>query len=367
MGLASWFVTNDITKPPRQYGSFLFAITAKDPTAAARAAGTLVQRLQARAAYARGGSGSRLEPVGQVWIAGHPALPVAPPARGVDVLSLIRERTMYSTSSHDLLDDALEMAAPLNAGPPAPAVSGGWSAIESLLSQASDTAEGRPGRVVAADRLAAIVTCSWPRAELTALSYRHKPVVPDALSNLLEGLHKNLDRCRAVADALSAGQALTIRDPSDAAAALRMSAVLANPYKELADVRAVFESVLRRLYRQRNIVVHGARLRRSAWTQLCAPSRRWLALVSTGSCTQSSPRTSDHLNSLHAPPTRWNSSETTSVPPWSPCWSSWFARGQVPVLFMRLPRGLHDRKVPRVGHQHTSAALSRSRLERRLL
>jgi hypothetical protein len=102
-------------------------------------------------------------------------------ARGVDVLSLAREKTMYSTASHDLLDDALEMAAPLNAGPPAPAVSGAWSAIESLLSQAADTAEGMPGRVVAADRLAAIVTCSWPRAELTALSYRHSPATPDAL------------------------------------------------------------------------------------------------------------------------------------------------------------------------------------------
>jgi hypothetical protein len=254
---AVWFRANNVTKPPRQYGAFLFTVTAKDPTAAARIAGTLVQRLQARATYARGESGSRLEPVGQVWIAGHPALPVAPPARGVDVLSLVREKTMYSTASHDLLDDALEMAAPLNAGPPAPAVSGAWSAIESLLSQAADTAEGMPGRVVAAARLAAIVTCSWPRAELTALSYRHSPATPDALSTQLEGTRKNLDRCRAVAAALSAGQALATSDPSDAAAAQRMSAVLANPHKELGDVRAVFELVLRRLYRQRNIVVHG--------------------------------------------------------------------------------------------------------------
>jgi hypothetical protein len=254
---ASWFRTNNIARPPRQYGAFLFAITAKDPTAAARVAGILVQRLQARATYARGESGSRLEPVGQVWIAGHPALPVAPPARGVDVLSLVRERTMYSTASHDLLDDALEMAAPLNAGPPAPAVSGAWSAIESLLSQAADTAEGRFGRVVAADRLAAIVTCSWPRAELTALSYRHDPTTPDALSTQLQGVRRNLDRCHAVAAALSAGQNPITRDPSDTAAAQRMSAVLANPHKELGDVRAVFELVLRRLYRQRNIVVHG--------------------------------------------------------------------------------------------------------------
>lgn len=253
---AAWFAANEI-KPPRQYGAFAFAVSAMDPTAAARTAGTLVQRLQARANYARGGSGSRLEPVGQVWIAGHPPLPVAPPVRGVDVLSLVREKTMYSTDSNDLLDQALEMAAPLNSGPPAPAASGGWSAIESLLSQAADAGEGKSGRVVAADRLAAIVTCSWPRAELTALSYRHEPATADLLSAQLGKTRRNIDRCRAVAAALSAGQALSTGNPSDTAAAQRMIAVLADPYKQLGDVRVVFEGVLRRLYRQRNIVVHG--------------------------------------------------------------------------------------------------------------
>ncbi|MFY1633737.1 integrase [Solwaraspora sp. WMMB335] len=255
---AEWFTANGVIQPPRQYGAFLFPITAKDPTAAARAAGTLVQRLQARASYARGEASSRIEPVGQVWIGGHDrALPVAPPSRGVDVLSLVRERTMYSTSSQDLLDDALEMAAPLNAGPPAPAISGGWSAIESLLSHAADTGQGKPGRVVAADRLAALVTCSWPRAELTTLSWRHTPSSPDALSVELSQHTKNIDRSRVVADALASGQVLATRSSSDTAARQRMVAVLANPYRELCDVRAVFEGVLRRLYRQRNIVVHG--------------------------------------------------------------------------------------------------------------
>jgi hypothetical protein len=286
--VAAWFAANNVLKPPRQYGGFLFAISAKDPTAAARVAGNLVQRLQARACYARGESGSRLEPVGQVWIAGHAALPVTAPARGVDVLSLVREKTMYSTASNDLIDDALELAAPLNAGPPAPAVSGGWSAIESLLSHPADTAEGKPGRVIAADRLAAIVTCSCPRAELTALSYRHHPAAPDVLSGRLDSVCRNRDRCRAVADALMAGQTLATGDPSDMAAAQRMTAVLANPCEGLRDVRMVFELVLRRLYRQRNIVVHGGRLRRSPWTRHCALPPRWSVPDLTASCTPSS-------------------------------------------------------------------------------
>jgi hypothetical protein len=36
---------------------------------------------------------------------------VTPPGRGVDVLSLLREKIMHSVSGQDQLDDALEMAA----------------------------------------------------------------------------------------------------------------------------------------------------------------------------------------------------------------------------------------------------------------
>jgi len=45
--------------------------------------------------------------------------------------------------------------------------------------------------------------------------------------------------------------------PSDLAACQRMSRLVADPFGELRDVRVVFAGVLRRLYRHRNIVVHG--------------------------------------------------------------------------------------------------------------
>lgn len=81
--------------------------------------------------------------------------------------------------------------------------------------------------------------------------------MPDTLSEKLSKTNKHGDRCRAVAAALADGLTLATDGSSDTAAAKRMAAVLANPYQQLADVRAVFESVLRRLYRQRKIVVHG--------------------------------------------------------------------------------------------------------------
>lgn len=164
---------------------------------------------------------------------------------------------MYSVSQSDRLDEALELAAPLNAGPAASAAAGAWAAIESLLYHPGDQADIEEGRAVAADRLAAIVTCSWPRAELTTLSYRHKPSQPDAVSVELRTCGSNLQRCDIVAKALSDGTVLALSSPGDVAAAERMKAVLGAPYAQLRDVRCIIQGVLRRLYRQRNIVVHG--------------------------------------------------------------------------------------------------------------
>ncbi len=254
---AEWFDAQGVTHPPRHNGAFLYRIKAKDAVAAARAAGALVLRLQARSSFARAGRG-RLQPVGRVWVGSYPeALPVQPPARGADVLSLQREGTMYSVTDSDRLDDALELAAPLNEGPPAPALSGAWAAIESLLYHPGDKDDPEGGRVVATDRLAALVVCSWPRAELTALSYRHRPPQPDDLSQALEATSTNVQRCREVARAVAGGASLALSKPSDVAACERMSKVLAEPRKELGDVRTVYCGVLRRLYRHRNIVNHG--------------------------------------------------------------------------------------------------------------
>lgn len=254
---SAWFAVHKIDKPPRHNGAFRYKVAVKDAVAAARAVGAKVRRLEARRSYSRG-SKKRLEPVGRVWVAGYPEpLPLLPPERGVTVLSLESERTMYSVSQSDRLDEALELAAPLNAGPAASAAAGAWAAIESLLYHPGDQADIEEGRAVAADRLAAIVTCSWPRAELTTLSYRHKPSQPDAVSTELRTCRSNLQRCDIVAKALSNGTALALASPGDVAAAERMKAVLGAPYSQLRDVRCIIQGVLRRLYRQRNIVVHG--------------------------------------------------------------------------------------------------------------
>ena len=252
-----WLAEHAPEDVPRQNGGFLYSVQAMDSYAAARRASELLDRLLARSSYTRRNR-SGLKPVGRLWVEGlEEPLPIDPPARGVDILSLQKEKTLYRVLEQDLLDDALELAAPLNKGARGPAVAGGWAALESLLFHPGDEADRKEGRAIAATRMAAMVTCSWPRAELTALSYAHAPGTPDLLVAQLSTAATNRERATAVAAALQSGRPLVTLRPGDTAATSRMTALVGSPRRSLQGIRMTVEGTLRRLYRQRNIVLHG--------------------------------------------------------------------------------------------------------------
>jgi hypothetical protein len=258
----------------RQNGAFLYSIEAMDPYTAGRKAGEILDRLLARSSFLRRRR-SGLTPLGRVWVAGlDESLPLEPAARGVDILSLRKDETLYRIIDEDLLDNILELAAPLNRGARGPAVAGGWAALESLLYHAGDPADRKDGRAIAAARMAALVTCSWPRAELTVLSHAHKPATPDHLVRQLANAASNRERAIAVASAHPSGRTLATKHPADAAAAARMTALVASPQRSLLGVRTAVEGTLRRLYRQRNIVLHGGSTQAvalDATLRTCAP------------------------------------------------------------------------------------------------
>ncbi|WP_444950097.1 hypothetical protein [Micromonospora ureilytica] len=251
----------------RAGGGFLYRVVARDPFGAASQVRDLVERMVARSSFMRGNRGG-IRPAPQLWVDHHPdPIPFATPARGADVLSLVNEGHLYQVDKQrTLIDDALELAAPVNRGVLGPAVAGAWAAVESLLSHPDDpTEEERSGKAVAADRLAAIIACSWPRAELTALAHRHQPETPDALAEMLSTCTTNRERASAVAAALTAGNTLDLADrfrrDADIAAVHRMRRVVANPKGELGTAATVFRIAMRRLYRTRNIVLHGGSTR----------------------------------------------------------------------------------------------------------
>ncbi|MFG1919746.1 integrase [Micromonospora sp. NPDC048898] len=247
-------------------GGFLFCVVARDPYGAAARVRLLLDRLVARSSYLRSARDG-IKPHERMWVDGHPTpVPIASPARGADLVSLVKEEHLYQVDgTRSLIDDALELAAPINRGAVGPAVAGAWAAVESLLSHPDDPRPEGAGKAVAADRLAAIIACAWPRAELTALAHHHRPVPLDALAQEIKSCTTNRDRSHLVAAALAGGHSLVFakkkaqaaRVDSDRAAMERMRAVLAEPRRSLAEATKTFTIAMRRLYRMRNIVLHG--------------------------------------------------------------------------------------------------------------
>ncbi|SEU12669.1 integrase [Nonomuraea wenchangensis] len=247
-------------------GALSYEVEARDAERALEIVSDVVERLQARARFASTGSVSPFDTA--VVLNQRRAMPLRMPARGARVLSLAAERQLYVVGAEpqrlddrrrSAVDDALEIASALNHGPLAPAVAGGWSALESLLTEARDPDERE--RVVAAGRAAALVACSWPRAELTALSHRIRHVSDGDLAERLDLCGSNRERATLIAAELVQGRSLPLerswRRRSDIAAVTRMHALLADPALVLGRVRRYVEVSLRRLYRSRNIVLHG--------------------------------------------------------------------------------------------------------------
>lgn len=250
-----WMDENNIRSNIRHNGGFVYKIDALDIYAAATEASEIVDRLKARSTFAKNGIP---KPAENVWISGYKKeIELGRPNRGTYVLSLANEGKLYEVTERTALDNALELATALNHGAPGPAVSGGWSALESLLISPKDKEDGGGKGNIAATRMAHLVACSWPRGELTQISYAHNPEKPDRLSRELKAAKTNRERSHLVEDALKNGRTIAASKASDIAAVSRMSALVKNPRSTLTDIERHVTSAMRRFYRHRNIVMHG--------------------------------------------------------------------------------------------------------------
>lgn len=144
-------------------------IRARDADGAAQLAAARIDHFVARSSVA---TNQPLEPWPVIWVRGEAAtFPFGPRPRGVRVKALYREDQLFSASD-TTVDAAIELLAHLESSSPSAAIAGGWAAIEALLAEPHD-------RSGAADSLASIVACSFPRAELTILSYIAERTCPD--------------------------------------------------------------------------------------------------------------------------------------------------------------------------------------------
>ncbi len=235
----------------RACGGLILRIKAKDPITAALAAGDQLEQYIARAVIA---TGAAPKPWPTTWVCGDSEkieVPLTPSTRGVRVKVLFRENLIFSPSESSV-DAALELLAHLETSSPSAAIAGGWAAIEALLAD--------PGkeRAEAAENLAWLVAGSFPRAELTALSYKAEKASPRILA-LLKGYKENRERASVIAEAIARGDALDLTNPSDRAGLRRMQKILLAPTKSLTDIQSHVAAVFHRLYRQRNLLLHGGK------------------------------------------------------------------------------------------------------------
>ena len=245
-----------------QSGALRFMVTVRDRESAADEARDILARLAKRVKYIQG---RRYEltafPFVLIDDEGIEALDL--PFRRAALETLRSENILYKFSSDaqgklSQLEEALELAGALNERSASTAIAGGWAALESLLSEGEDTGDRDAGRGArAADQAAALVTTLWPRAELTLLA-RYASNLDPRLARRLDGYPKNdRERCRIVTEWLRAGHAIEYKDPRAIAALNRMRQLIDAPKQVTGRVNGYMCGAFRRLYRQRNIVLHG--------------------------------------------------------------------------------------------------------------
>ena len=237
----------------RQHGGLLLTLHARDMFAAASQAADVADRVLARSSVGTKGD-IRIEPL--AYVGNHKPAVSLRRTRRVEVRALEREQRLLHLERTGPVDDALELLSHLKRAPAPVAVTSGWAAIESLLSGAGDA-----DKIITAERLGSIVACSWPRAELTTLSWApHERSSRDGLGQALRECATNRERAQIFLDRLaSSHDPLLIRLP-DRLAQKRTEKLMRNPRAGLLAIQRQAAASFRRLYRQRNLVVHGGQI-----------------------------------------------------------------------------------------------------------
>lgn len=248
-----------LEKPPgrRGAGSLVFQVVAREPWSAVAAADIDVRRLAARAVV--GLTSKTVSPVGWAMVLDslHGKWRPLKSRQQKDVLVtgiarhglLIPETRTADTRD---LDDAFELLAAVDTSTSWASVAAIWAAVEGLLARATEKG------TLSADRMAAVVAAGYIRAELTDLAThitKLEGAIPEDLRDESQSFGIRLDH---LFEAIATKQPLPTLTPEDEAAVLRMQSVVDNP-EVLRRLEGYLKSAFRRLYQQRNLLLHGGR------------------------------------------------------------------------------------------------------------
>lgn len=173
--------------------------------------------------------------------------------RSIRVPTIQRSRLFVGgTQSAQQLDGAIALLASQTGEVRGASIASVWAAAEGLL--------GRPGGkgIDVADKLADIVACSFPRAEVGDLARTWAEKGDGELADALRG-QASADQARLMSEYLRTSGDPGFKRADHRAAVARYLQLLANPSAVLLRVRGYYSSVFRRLYYQRNFIMHAAK------------------------------------------------------------------------------------------------------------
>lgn len=236
------------SKTIRHHGGLRFTISSRDVFSAVEVAGEMSDSFIGRIIV---GTRNQMPFMSsKAWVKGEKKpFRLRRAGRGVEVHALERSNQLCTSGKPTIIDAAIELLAPMAFSSPSVALIGGWAAIEGLLGTS-----GKDRGVDAGDRMATIIACSFPRAELTNLSYQVAKGSPEAIR--LDACGNQHERIMMLANMIKNNAPLVFSDPSDSAALERMRAVIADPKRAISDIEEHLKRVFRRMYRQRNLILH---------------------------------------------------------------------------------------------------------------
>ncbi len=150
------------------------------------------------------------------------------------------------------LDNAVQILSAADLGSKPTAITSLWATLEALFVRSGD----RGYNVVAAKRAAFIATAALIRFELLLAMIEHRKHGQDALAGQLRNVPADVGPGILFEEALRNGNPPTAKRPLQIMASERLTGWLNAPARLLA-IRAEVEDSLKRLYRQRNLVLHG--------------------------------------------------------------------------------------------------------------
>jgi hypothetical protein len=240
-------------KPVRHQGSFLIEITARDVNSAADAARDVIAHLKTKFQL---GSRNSIGILSAMWsMQRRSEFPTVATNRMINLASFGRLDKLQNLTTADYLANTLALVEPLQTAAPHIAVISGWSAIESLLVGPADTED-----IVAARRFSLIIAASLMRAEFTRLAKTYTDENDNADARALKKCRTNNQRAKLFQTLAFTRPDLTLTKVTDNLALQRVRPALLDPRREINNIVEILTREFTRLYRKRNMVVHGGQI-----------------------------------------------------------------------------------------------------------